>query len=147
MDKPLFVYVIYISASAEDVWKALMDPKTTVKYWQHVNVSDWKVGSRWEHREGSRDGDLRLVGKVVQISPPERLVVTWAYPADEARVEKHSRVTYNIEPLGNVVRLTVTHDNLEAGSQILEGISQGWPKGLSSLKSLLELGKALPNLW
>jgi uncharacterized protein YndB with AHSA1/START domain len=147
MAKPDFVYVTYISASPEKIWNALIDPQTAAKYWQHVNLSDWKPGSKWEHREKDSKGALRLVGKVVESSPPRRLVLTWAYPADEANAEKHSRVTFEIQPVGEVVRLTVTHDRFEPGSQMLESIREGWPKVLSSLKSLLEVGKPLPRLW
>ena len=147
MDKPEFVYVTYISTSPEKLWNALIDAKMTEKYWQHENVSDWKPGSKWEHRRSNRERTLKLVGKVIESSPPRRLVLTWAFPADETHEEKHSRVTFEIEPIGDVVRLTVTHDRLEPGSEMLQRITMGWPKVLSSLKSLLELGRPLPELW
>jgi uncharacterized protein YndB with AHSA1/START domain len=147
MDKPQFVYVTYIATSPEKLWNALIDPETTRKYWQRENVSDWKPGSKWEHRHSGKERTLKLVGKVIESSPPRRLVLTWAFPADEAREEKHSRVTFEIEPIGNVVRLTVTHDRLEPGSEMLERITAGWPKVLSSLKSLMEVGRPLPELW
>jgi uncharacterized protein YndB with AHSA1/START domain len=147
MDKPAFVYVVYIEASPQDVWKALIDPQTTAKYWQHVNLSDWKAGSKWEHRENSKDGELKLTGKVVEVSPSKRLVITWADPIQATDPQKHSRVTFQIEPIGRVVRLTITHDHFEDGSDMFESISKGWPKVLSSLKSLLEVGKPLPKLW
>jgi len=147
MDKPRFVYVTYISTTPEKIWDALINPKMTALYWQNENVSDWKAGSKWEHRGFDEARTLRLVGRVVESAPPRRLVITWAFPADEAREDKHTRVTFDIEPVGDVVRLTVTHDRLEAGSQMLEGITDGWPKVLSSLKSLLETGRALPKLW
>jgi uncharacterized protein YndB with AHSA1/START domain len=147
MDKPEFVYVTYIRTSPEKVWDALVNPATTAKYWQHENISDWKPGSRWEHRSAEKDRALRLVGKIIESSPPRRLVMTWAFPADEARPEKHTRVTFDIEPVGEVVRLTVTHDQLEAGSAMDKGIREGWPKVLSSLKTLLEEGRPLPKLW
>ena len=147
MDKPQFVYVVYISTTPQKLWNALIDPKMTAQYWQHENVSDWKPGSKWEHRGCDDKHTLKLVGKVVESSPPRRLVLTWAWPADAAREEKHSRVTFEIEPIGEVVRLTVTHDHLEPGSQMLAGITEGWPKVLSSLKSLLEIGRPLPQLW
>jgi uncharacterized protein YndB with AHSA1/START domain len=73
--------------------------------------------------------------------------LSWAFPDDEARAKKHSRVTIEIEPYRKVVRLTVTHSGLEPGSEMLEGITEGWPKVLSSLKSLMETGKPLPVLW
>jgi len=147
MGKPKFVYVTYISTSPEEVWKALTDPRVTTKYWQHVNVSDWKPGSKWEHRTGDPSGELQMVGRVVESTPPRRLVITWAFPEDEAREEKHTTVTFEIEPVRDVVRLTVTHDRLEAGSKMLTAITAGWPKVLSSLKSLLEVGRPLPRLW
>jgi uncharacterized protein YndB with AHSA1/START domain len=78
---------------------------------------------------------------------PRRLVLTWAFPADEAREEKHSRVTFEIEPIADVVRLTVTHTRLQSGSEMLGAITKGWPKVLSSLKTLLEVGNPLPKLW
>jgi uncharacterized protein YndB with AHSA1/START domain len=141
MDKPQFIYVTYIAASADDVWNAIVDPKIAATYWQNVNLSDWKPGSKWEHRDPGKDGSLRLAGKVLEVSRPKRLVLTWAFPEDASNEEKTSRVTFQIEPLGKVVRLTVTHDKLEAGSKMLEGITDGWPKVLSSMKSLLESGK------
>ncbi len=147
MDESKFIYVTYIATSPKKLWDALIDPTTTTRYWQHVNISDWKPGSKWEHRRSGKKGTLDLVGKVVGFSPPRRLVLTWAFPADEARERKHSRVTIKIEPIKDVVRLTVTHDNLEPGSEMLRGISKGWPKVLSSLKSLLEAGRPLPKLW
>lgn len=147
MDKPRFVYVTYIAATPEKVWNALIDPRATAKYWQHHNVSDFKRGSRWEHRRSDKTRAVDLVGKVVEIVPPRRLVLTWAFPGDEARQKKHSRVTFEITPIRGVVRLTVTHDHLEPRSAMLKGITEGWPKVLSSLKSLLEKGKPLPPLW
>ena len=148
MDKPGFVYVTYIATTPEKVWRALLDADLTKRYWQHVNVSDWKVGSRWEHRRNRADGPLDLVGKVVKVDPPRRLVVTWAFPKDEARKAAHSRVTYAIDPhRKGVVRLTVTHEGLRPGSEMERGIVHGWPIVLSSLKTLLERGKALPRLW
>ena len=147
MDRPEFVYVTYISSTAEKVWNALVDPKTATKYWQHVNISDWKPGSKWEHRESNEHGRLRLVGKVLESLPPNRLVITWAEPDEATLEEKHSRVTFEIEKVGTVVRLTVTHDRLDHDQAMKESIANGWPKVLSSLKSLLERGEPLPKLW
>ncbi len=147
MDQTRFAYVTYIATSAEKVWEALTVPEVTTKYWQHVNVSDWQSGSKWEHRAFDRKGDLRLVGTVTESAPPRRLVLTWAFPQDESRPEKHTRVTFEIDPVTDVVRLTVTHDHLEPGSDMEQGIRDGWPKVLSSLKSLLETGRPLPELW
>ena len=147
MDKPEFVYVTYIAAAPEKIWDALLDPDMTRQYWQNENVSDWKAGSKWEHRGFDEKRTLRLVGKVIESDRPRRLVITWAFPQDAGREDKHTRVTFEIEPVKGVTKLTVRHDRLEAGSDMLRGITDGWPKVLSSLKSLLETGRALPQLW
>lgn len=147
MAKAVFVYVTYIATTPGKLWNALLDPKMTGRYWQHRNVSDWKPGSPWEHRSCDERGTLGLVGKVVEFSPAKRLVLTWAFPRDRARLEKHSRVTIEMARYRGVVRLTVKHDRLKAGSDMLKGITEGWPKVLSSLKSLLETGRPLPELW
>ena len=143
MPKATFVYAIYIAAPPETVWRALLDGEFTRQYWGHDNVSDWKPGSPWEHRRDDAAHTLDLLGEVLEAQPPRRLVITWADPADRARRARHSRVTFDIEPLPDMVRLTITHDELEAGSEMERKISQGWPRVLSSLKSLLETGRAL----
>lgn len=147
MNKPEFVYVTYIATTPEKLWNALLDPKMTAQYWQHENASDWKAGSKWEHRAFDAARTLRLTGRVIESSPPRRLVLTWAYPGDTAPEEKHSRVTFDIEPAGSVVRLTVAHENFQPESDMFDRIRAGWPKVLSSLKSLLETGRPLPSLW
>lgn len=143
MAKSTFVYVIYIASKVETVWKALLDGEFTRQYWDCDNVSDWQPGSSWEHRRTSANGAPAIVGEVLEAAPPHRLVVTWAVPQDKAVKARHSRVAYEIERVGDMVRLTVTHDRLDAGSDMESRISQGWPRVLSSLKSLLETGRAL----
>ena len=142
MDKPKFVYVIYIGSTPEKVWNALTDPDMTRQYWgNHHNASDWKTGSRWEHRDYDQPELLDIVGTVVESTPPRRLVLTWAPPADYGNPVKTSRVTFDIEPLPNLVRLTVTHEELEPDSEMFHSVSFGWPALMSALKTLLETGK------
>jgi uncharacterized protein YndB with AHSA1/START domain len=152
MTKPSFVYVIYIATTQEKLWQALVDTDITAKYWvgvkadstAHVNVSDWKPGSRWEHQRLDEARTVDVVGKVVESDPPRRLVYTWARPQDADDDTKHSRVSFDIEAQGAMlVRLTVTHADLERDPQMLAGISGGWPQILSNLKSFLETGHAL----
>jgi uncharacterized protein YndB with AHSA1/START domain len=143
MNKSKFVYVTYISARPEQVWSALLEGEFTKQYWEHENVSDWKPGSTWEHRRSDATRRVDVLGKVVESAPPSRLVLTWSAPGDAANKEKHTRVTFEIEPIDEMVRLTVTHDELEAGSDMLRSISEGWPRVLSSLKTLLETGRPL----
>ena len=111
-----------------------------------MNVSDWKPGSRWEHQRVDDAHTVDIVGKVVESTPPRRLVLTWARPKEAEDESKHSRVTFDIEPQGDgLVRLTVTHEDLERDPQMLAGISGGWPRVLSNLKTLLETGQPFPR--
>lgn len=137
-EKTTFVYVTYIRASAEKIFEAITRPEIAARYWGHENVSDWQPGSRWEHIRADAARDVKLVGDVVEIDPPRRLVMTWAGASDYDNPDAHSRVTFDLVPYDDMVRLTVTHDELEAGSGMATGISKGWPLVLSSLKSYLE---------
>jgi uncharacterized protein YndB with AHSA1/START domain/DNA-binding transcriptional ArsR family regulator len=139
---PGYVYVTYIRASAEQVWQALTDADVTTRYWGHANVSDWQPGSTWEHRRVDGSGEVDVVGKVVDTEPPTRLVITFEDSLDESR--EPSVVTFLVEPHQDIVRLTVTHENLP-NREMLNGISSGWPAVLANLKSLLETGDVLPQ--
>ena len=153
MTKPSFVYVTYIATTPEKVWQAFVDTDVMRQYWigpnadyARVNVSDWKPGSQWEHQRVDDARTVDIVGKVVESKPPRRLVITWARPNEAEDDSKHSRVTFDIEPHGDgLVRLTVTHEDLERDPKMLAGISGGWPQVLSNLKTLLETGRALPR--
>jgi uncharacterized protein YndB with AHSA1/START domain len=144
MSKTEFVYVTYIAAARQRIWDALIRAEFTRKYWGHEHVSDWKPGSVWEHRD-SEGGAVKIVGKVIEFDAPRRLVVTWAFPVDAASPAAHTRVTFELEPVDDMVRLTVRHDELIPGSEMERRIEAGWPRVLSSLKSLLETGKPLPT--
>lgn len=141
-DRPTYVYVTYIESTPEKVWRALTDADLTAAYWGHRNVSDWQVGSQWEHQRADGSGVADVVGEVVESSPPTRLVTTWAAP--DASDDDPSQVTFDIEPYGEIVRLTVTHENL-ADETARSEVSTGWPAVLSNLKSLLETGHVLPR--
>lgn len=141
MNSEEFVYVIYIATDAPTLWKALLEPEFTRRYWGHDNVSDWKPGSPWEHRRSDGARTIDVVGQVVESTPPKRLVLTWANTEDREHADRHSRVTLEIEPVADMVRLTVTHVSLDP--EMRRKISAGWPRVLSSLKSLLEAGKPL----
>lgn len=138
-----FVYVTYIVSTPQKVFEAITRPDVARRYWGHENVSDWQRGSGWEHVRANDERTVELVGKVVDISPPSRLVITWANASQAADPAAHSRVTFEIEEYEEMVKLTVTHDELEAGSGMAKGIAKGWPVVLSSLKSFLETGRAL----
>lgn len=153
MKKPDFIYVTYIATTPEKIWQALVDPKIMRQYWlgakadspAHENISDWKPGSRWEHRRVDT-GAVDMVGKVVEHTPSSCLAFTWARPNDFDDASKHSRVSFEIEPQSSgLVRLTVIHEGLEGDPKMLAGISGGWPQVLSHLKTFLETGRALPR--
>ena len=161
-----FTYTMYIRAVPEQVWRGLTDPAVTKRYWRHHMAgpktfrSDWTKGSTWdlEHKDvGLVVADPEQV--ILESDPYRRLSYTWhsftsgwaaEVGMDEAtakawRAEPRSKVTFAMEDIGpGVVKLTVTHDGFSPGSRVLPAISEGWPAVLSSLKTLLETGTALP---
>jgi uncharacterized protein YndB with AHSA1/START domain len=142
MEKPTRVYVTYIATTPEKLWDALTDPDQTEQYWaHHRNISTWEKGAPWEH---VRDGELEVVGVIEEFDPPKRLAHTFANASRADQPEFHSKVVYDIEPLGGAVCLRVTHSELN--DELLPGIEGGWPKVLDSLKTFLETGQGLP-IW
>lgn len=141
MDKPKLVYVTYIATTPEKLWAALTDPEQTAVYWKHRNVSGWSKGDSWEHvrLDGGSDGG----GAILEIDPPRRLSHNWGEADDPAAAP--SRVTYDLEPVGDAVRLTVTHEDLAPGE--FDDVGNGWAMVLSSLKSLLETGRPIDSLF
>jgi uncharacterized protein YndB with AHSA1/START domain/DNA-binding transcriptional ArsR family regulator len=160
MGRPEFVYVTYIRTTPERLWQALTNPEFTARYWGRTYDTDWQKGSIYGvTQSGVRVDDPGQV--ILEADPPRRLSYTWHTVSPEmahafgwsdeyfARVsaEPRSRVTFQIEPEGDGnVRLTVIHDGFEEGSATLEGISDGWPRVLSNLKTMVETGEAEP-LW
>jgi uncharacterized protein YndB with AHSA1/START domain len=142
MDKPSFVYVTYIESTPERVWHALTDADTTAAYWGHRNVSDWQVGSDWSHRRTDGSDIADVVGTVLEAEPFRRLVITFGEP-ERARADA-SRVAFTIDPHFDIVRLTVTHENLQTQADY-DAIAAGWPAVLANLKSLLETGHVMPQ--
>ena len=157
MPKPEFVYVTYIRTTPERLWQALTDPEFTMQYWNRRFFTDWKKGSTYGlEQTGIRVEDPGQV--ILESDPPRRLAYTWHKVNDEmaekfgwnpdfyARLksESLSKVSFEIEPQDDgQVRLTVVHDGFEGdGSAVLESVSGGWPRVLSSLKTLLEAGQS-----
>lgn len=138
-----FVYVTYIRTTQEKVWDALKNPEFTRDYWfGFYQESTWEAGAPWRlHFPDGRVGDT---GEILEINPPHRLVISWRNEfRPELKAEGYSRATFTLEPKGDSVKLTVLHEIDRTGSAFLQAVSNGWPQVLSSLKSLLETGKAL----
>ena len=153
-----FVYTTYIRTTPERLWQALTDPTFTLRYWGVAIESEWKAGATMVWRQG----DVVMADPaqvVLESDPPRRLSYTWHTMTPEfgaacgfddetlARLaaERRSKVTFEIEPRGEVVKLTVVHDGFDPSSAIREMVGEGWPELLSSLKTLLETGDTLPS--
>jgi uncharacterized protein YndB with AHSA1/START domain len=142
--KPGIVYSIYIASTPEKVWQALTSAEFSRQYFSPFGVEmEPKVGGAFIVR--APDGSEHITGKVIAHDPPRRLTVTWNvnWP-DLVEHLGETLVTYEIEAVGETVRLTMTqaHDR-PISDAILSGGRTGWPAILSSLKSLLETGTAM----
>ncbi|MCS5601414.1 MAG: SRPBCC family protein [Paracoccus sp.] len=139
-----FVYVTYIRTTPDKVFEAITRPEIACRYWGHENISDdWQPGSEWRHVRTNPARSVDLVGKVLESDPPRRLVLSWANESQQDDPAQFSRVIFDIDQQDRMVRLTVTHEDLQPGSGMLKGITEGWPLVLSSMKSLLETGQGM----
>lgn len=160
-----FTYTTYVRATPEQVWQGLTDPALMKRYWRHQKAgvktfhSNWKKGSTYylAHEEvGLVVSDPEQV--ILESDPGCRLSYMWhsftpewaaavgmdEETADKWRAEPRSQVTFDIEDVGgDVTKLTLVHEGFSQASSVLQGISQGWPAVLSSLKTLLETGTVL----
>ena len=149
MEKPAFVYVTIIATTPEKLWQALINSEFVSQYFFGTSVeSGWNPGDRVAYSAGDQ---VMIEGTVLKSEPPRLLSYTFLDGQSQKNPgEKPSRVTFEIEDLGSdkaseggAVRLTVTHDEFAPGSTVQQRVSNGWPAILSSLKSLLETGKAI----
>jgi uncharacterized protein YndB with AHSA1/START domain len=144
MEKPAFVYVTYIRTTPEKLWQAITEPEFARHYWGgNVNISDWKEGSKWEHVAEDEDNAVYVGGEVLESVPPKWLVLTWAAPDEPG---DGSRVSFKIEPIGEMVRLSVIHGGFKEDSVMAGKVAWGWPLVLSSMKSYIETGKGI-DIW
>jgi uncharacterized protein YndB with AHSA1/START domain len=136
------VFEIYIRTTPERLWEAITDAEIRSKYTFGVRMdSDWTQGSRFEQSHPKAPG-LLGEGENLEVDPPRRLVQSMrALWSDEVKSEGTSRVTWEIEPIGDSCRLTVTHDQLREDAN--EELYGGWPMILSGLKTWLESGELL----
>ena len=156
--RPVFVYKTYIGTTPERLWQALTDPEFTRIWWRATaHETDWQVGSAmtWVNHGVTIEDPEQIV---LECEPFRRLSYTWHTftpelvevlgteegLAADLRREPRSTVTFDIESMGDKVKLTVTHDGFEPGSNVVNMVSEGWPLLLSDLKSFLETGAILP---
>lgn len=152
-----FVYTTYINTTPDKLWQALTDPAFTDQYWGVVFDTDWAPGSRlvWNFKGVTMDDPEQVV---LESQPYRRLAYTWHTITPEfaesvdltgdlyekISSERRSRVSFDIEPIGSVVKLIVVHSGFEPGSTLRDMIGDGWASLLSGLKTLLETGERLP---
>ena len=136
------VFEIYIKTTPERLWEAITNPEIRSKYNCGARIiSDWTRGSRYEMSAPKANG-LLGEGEILEVDPPRRLVQSMvALWSDDVKSEGTSRVTWQIERVGDSCRLTVTHDQLREGAN--NQLYGGWPMILSGLKTWLETGKLL----
>jgi uncharacterized protein YndB with AHSA1/START domain len=136
-----FVYVTYIRTTPDHLWTALTDPQLIRQYRFDTTVEcDWKQGSAWKMTHPDRG--VLDTGEILEIDPPRRMVIRWQNEWEPAfKAEGPSRCTIELEPEANAVKLTLTHEIDRPDSPFIAAVSEGWPRVLSNLKSLLETGK------
>jgi len=136
-----FVYVTYIRTTPEKLWEALTDPQFIRQYWFGVTIEcAWKKGSPW--KMFYPDGRVTDTGEMLEIDPPRRMVIWWQHEwRPEIKAEGPGRCTIELEPVGRAVKLTITHEVDRPDSKLITAVSDGWPRIVSNLKSLLETGE------
>jgi len=145
MNTPVSVYETWIRADADAIWRGLTAAEFTRRYFHRTAIeSDFQVGSPVVYR--NPDGSTAVDGEVLESDPPHRLVISWHVHYDPAMdAEGPSRVAFDVEDVGSgVCRLRVTHDGFPQDSVVFAQIDGGWRAIMSSLKTLLETGEALP---
>ena len=142
-----FHYDLYIRGAQQKVWDGLRLPEFTRQYWYGVTLDcAWEKGASW--RMLLPDGRVIDSGWILEIEPAKKVVIRWRHEfPDDLAAEGWSRCTLELEPQGEVVKLTVGHEleNPVENSKFIAAVSGGWPQLLSSLKSLLETGAPLPG--
>jgi len=138
-----FVYVTYIRTTPQKLWTALTSPEFTRQYWFGTQqVSEWKVGAAW--KLVFPDGRIADCGEILEVDPPRRLVIKWRNEfKPELKTEGYSRCTMQLEAVDQAVKLSITHVMDVPDSKFVQSVSNGWPRIISNLKSLLETGQTI----
>ena len=140
------VFVSYIKTTPEKLWEAITGAEFTQRYFQNCAIqSDFKPDSTVVYV--MQDGATAAEGTILESNPPQRLSYTWmAKWGPDVGDDPASRVTWEIEAVGEQCKLTLVHDEFASETATYKGVGDGWPHILSSLKTLLETGTPLPGL-
>lgn len=144
MTAPKHLYDLYIRTTPEKLWQAIVSSEFTKLYFGGSVKSDWRAGS--PYRYANNDGGSMHFGTILEADPPHRLVQTFEHDLSEEHgggADDVSTVTWEIEPMGEVCKLTLVHE-YKAESKSYKSSGVGWPMILSGLKTLLETGEPLP---
>lgn len=146
MDKPQFVYTLFIATTPEKLWAALTTPEFTQQYWGgRRHETTWQVGAPLKILKP--DGSAEVQGEILQCEPPKLLAYSWL---SSTLGGQPSRVTFELSPYpateGSIVMLKITHDEFDPGANIAL-TAMGWTAILNNLKTLLETGKPLAYAW
>ena len=135
MNPPKLVYVTQIRTTPAKLWEALTNPDFIQQYFFGCrNTSTWQVGDAIESRDP--EGELSWKGTILKSIPEREVVFTFDHLTDEPP----STVRYSIEPQGEMVQLTITHEDFQEVSAIRDRVKNGWPGIIEGIKSLLEKG-------
>jgi len=144
--RPRHIFQIWIRTTPEALWDAITNPEITKQYFHgSIVVSDWKPGSAITYLI---EGEHALDGSIIECNPPHRLVVTFQMTYNElAKGDRPTRVSWEIEQLGDLCKLTLLHDDFDGETTTYREVASaaGWPYILSSLKTLLETGTAMKS--
>ncbi|MBO6574490.1 MAG: SRPBCC domain-containing protein [Rhodothermales bacterium] len=133
-------YEVYIRASADQVWRAITDPDFTQQFYYNMRIdSSFEEGASLQYVSGKPGDGPVITGEVLEANPPTRLVHTF----DFGNGDGPSRVTYDIEDLGGVSKLTLVHDEFDSETKTYQEVGPGWNPILSGMKTFLETGRAL----
>ena len=138
-----FVYVTFIRTTPERLWSALTSPDFMKEYWLGCHLkTEWKVGAQWQLIYP--DGRITDTGEIVELEPHKRLVLKWQNEfKSDLKAEGLALCRIELEPVGDAVKLTITHTMDRPESKLIQAVSGGWPRILSNLKSLLETGQVV----
>ena len=139
-EQPKHVFQIYIRCTPERLWETITTPDISQRFFSERFGPDFTPGAEYTLASGD---EVYVKGTILEAEPPRRLVMSWDELAESMAADPVTRVTWEIEPQGDVCKLTLTHDEFQSQNETFRSVGGGWPKVLSSLKSLVETGEGL----